>query len=131
MVSLLSVLINWPVFSTRDADSVVDKFKVCVSSRWLDGCPKHLDVCAIVIDEGAEDVEVLSSGVEPDDDCSIFYAKCDDDGAGEIAAACWEGGGVGYGNGVTNNSGDVDRNWEMSSSRYGSPITHMAMGCHV
>ena len=35
------------------------------------------------------------------------------------------------GNGVTEGSGDVDRNWEMSLSRYGSLITHMAVGCHV
>ena len=69
--------------------------------------------------------------MEPDDDCSIFCAKCDDDGAGEVAAICWEGGGVGHGDGVTEESGDVDRNWVMSSSRCGSLITRIAVGCHV
>ena len=48
--------------------------------------------------------------MEPDDDCSIFCSKCNDDGAGEIAAVGWEGGGVGHGDGVTEESGDVDRN---------------------
>ena len=69
--------------------------------------------------------------MEPDDDCSIFCAECDDDCAGKIAAVCWEGGGVGHGDGVTEESGDVDRNWAMSSSRYGCLITRMAVGCRV
>ena len=69
--------------------------------------------------------------MESDNDCSIFCAECDDDGAGEIAAICWEGGGVGHGEGVTEESGDVDRNWAMSSSRYGCLITRMAVGCRV
>ena len=61
--------------------------------------------------------------MEPDEDCSIFCAECDDDSAGEVAAVCWEGGGKGH--------GDVNRNWEMLSSRYGSLITCIAVGCCV
>ena len=74
--------------STGNGDSIVDKFEVSVSDGWLNGCPKHLDVCTIVIDKCTEHVEVLSGSVEPDDDCSIFCAECDDDGMGEIAAVC-------------------------------------------
>ena len=117
--------------STGNGDSMVDKFEVSVSDGWLNGCPKHLDVCIIMIDKCTEHVEVLSGSVEPDDSCSIFCAEYDNDGTGKIAAICWEGSKVGHGDGVTEGSGDVNRNWEMSLSRYGSLITHMAIGCHV
>ena len=80
---------------------MVDQFEVCVSGGGFDHCPEHLDICTIMINEGAKHVEVLSGGVEPDNDCFILCAECDDNSAGEIAAACWEGGGVGHGDGVT------------------------------
>ena len=38
---------------------------------------------------------------------------------------------VGHGDGAAEGSGDVDRNWEMSSSRYASLITCIAMGCRA
>ena len=60
MMSLLSIPGNGVVVSFWDGDGVVDQFEIGVSGRGLDGCPEHLDVHSISIDEGAEDVEVLS-----------------------------------------------------------------------
>ena len=131
MLSLLLISGDRVVISFWDGDGVVGEFKVVICGGGFNSCPEHLDVHSISVDEGVEDVEVLSCRVEPDDDCSIFCAECDDDGTGEIAAVCWEGGGVGHGDGIAEESGDVDRNWAMSSSRYGCLITCMAVGCRV
>ena len=60
MLSLLLVSGDWVVISGRDGDCMVNKFEVGVCSRGFNGCPEHLDVHSISIDEGAEDVEVLS-----------------------------------------------------------------------
>ena len=60
MLSLLSISSNRVVVSFWDGDGVVDQFEIGVSGRGLNGCPEHLDVHSISIDEGAEDVEVFS-----------------------------------------------------------------------
>ena len=60
MLSLLSISGNGVVVSFWDGDGVVDQFEIGVSGRGLDGCPEHLDIHSISVDEGAEDVEVLS-----------------------------------------------------------------------
>ena len=60
MLSLLSIPGDRVVVSFRDGDGVVDEFEVCACGEGLNGCPEHLDVHSISIDEGAEDVEVLS-----------------------------------------------------------------------
>ena len=59
-MSLLSISSDRIVVSFWDGDGMVDKFKVCVSGGGFNGCPEHLDVHSISVDEGAEDVEVLS-----------------------------------------------------------------------
>ena len=60
MLSLLLVSSDWVVISSRDGDCMVDKFEVGVCGGRLNGCPEHLDVHSISVDEGVEDVEVLS-----------------------------------------------------------------------
>ena len=60
MLSLLSISGDGVVVSFWDGDGVVDEFEVCICGGGLNGCPEHLDVHSILIDEGAEDVEVLS-----------------------------------------------------------------------
>ena len=60
MLSLLLKSSDRVVVSFWNGDGVVDQFEVCVSSGGFNGCPEHLDVHSISIDEGAEDVEVLS-----------------------------------------------------------------------
>ena len=60
MLLLLLISSDWVIVSFRDGDSMVDEFKVGVSGRRFNGCPEHLDIHSILIDEGAEDVEVLS-----------------------------------------------------------------------
>ena len=60
MLSLLSISSDRVVVSFWDGDGVVDQFEIGVSGRGLNGCPEHLDVHSISVDEGAEDVEVFS-----------------------------------------------------------------------
>ena len=48
------------MISGGDGDRMIDKLEVGVCGRGLNGCPEHLDVHSISVDEGAEDVEVLS-----------------------------------------------------------------------
>ena len=60
MLSLLSVSGDGVVVSFWDGDGVIDEFKVYACGGGLNGCPEHLNVHSIPIDEGAEDVEVLS-----------------------------------------------------------------------
>ena len=60
MLSLLSIPSDRIVVSFWDGDGVIDKFKVGACGGGLDGCPEHLDVHSISIDEGAEDVKVFS-----------------------------------------------------------------------
>ena len=60
MLSLLSISGNRVVVSFGDGDGVIDEFEVCTCGGGLNGCPEHLDVHSISVDEGAEDVEVLS-----------------------------------------------------------------------
>ena len=60
MLSLLPIPGDRVVVSFWDGDGVVDEFKVGACGGGLNGCPEHLDVHSISIDEGAEDVEVLS-----------------------------------------------------------------------
>ena len=60
MLSLLSIPSDRVVVSFWDGDGVVDEFKVGACGGGLNGCPEHLDVHSILINEGTEDVEVLS-----------------------------------------------------------------------
>ena len=60
MLSLLLVSSDWVVISGGDGDCTIDKFEVGVCGGGLNGCPEHLDIHSISIDEGVEDVEVLS-----------------------------------------------------------------------
>ena len=56
----MSISSDRVVVSFWDGNGVIDEFKVCVCGGGLDGCPEHLDVHSISVDEGVEDVEVLS-----------------------------------------------------------------------
>ena len=60
MLSLLSISSDRVVVSFWDGDCVIDEFEICACGGGLNGCPEHLDVHSISVDEGAEDVEVLS-----------------------------------------------------------------------
>ena len=60
MLSLLSISSDRVVVSFGDGDGVIDEFEVCACGGGLNGCPEHLDVHSISIDEGAKNVEVLS-----------------------------------------------------------------------
>ena len=60
MLSLLLVSSDWVVISGGDGDFMIDKFEVCACSGGLNGCPEHLNVHSISVDEGIEDVEVFS-----------------------------------------------------------------------
>ena len=60
MLSLLLISSDWVVVSGGDGDCMIDKLEVGVCGRGFNGCPEHLDVHSISIDEGVEDMEVLS-----------------------------------------------------------------------
>jgi hypothetical protein len=63
----------------RDSDCLVldDEVPVVIS-----GCrniaPEELRVECFSINKGGKIVEVVACGVEPDDDCSVNCAECDD-----------------------------------------------------
>ena len=60
MLSLLSISGDGIVISFWNANGVVDQFEIVVSGGGFNGCPEHVDIRSFSVDEGAEDVEVLS-----------------------------------------------------------------------
>ena len=59
---------------------------VCGIFSWHEVCPMEIEVMLLSIDEGAEEVEVVSSGVHADKDDTMLGAQGEDSGGGEAVA---------------------------------------------
>ena len=59
---------------------------VCGVFSWHEVCPMEIEVVLLLIDEGAEEVEVVSSGVHADKDDAMLGAQGEDSGGGETVA---------------------------------------------
>ena len=59
---------------------------VCGILSWHEVCPMEIKVVLLSVDEGAEEVEVVSSGVHADEDDTMLGAQGEDSGGGETVA---------------------------------------------
>ena len=56
---------------------------VCGVFSWHEVCPMEIEVVLSLVDEGAKEVEVISSGVHADEDNTMLGAQGEDSGGGE------------------------------------------------
>ena len=59
---------------------------VCGVFSWHEVRPMEIEVMLLSIDEGAKEVEVVSSGVHADKDDTMLGAQGEDSGGGETVA---------------------------------------------
>ena len=59
---------------------------VCGIFSWHKVCPMEIEVMLSLIDKGAKEVEVVSSGVHVDEDNTVFSAQGEDSEGGETIA---------------------------------------------
>ena len=59
---------------------------VCGIFSWHEVCPMEVEVMLSLVNEGAKEVEVVSSGVYADKDDTMFGAQGKDSGGGETIA---------------------------------------------
>ena len=59
---------------------------VCGIFSWHEVCPMEVEVILSSIDEGAKEVEIVSSGVHANEDDTMFGAQGKDSGGGETIA---------------------------------------------
>jgi len=66
----------------------LDRFvgDICGVFSWHEVCPMEIDVVLSSVDEGSKEMEVVSSGVHPDEDDPMFGSQCEDGRGGEAIA---------------------------------------------